>query len=100
MGKILMALTSAVMIMASCFGNSLFNSMAQEEQRTELYRYYKSITIESGDSLWSIADEYNTHYSMDNREYVHELKKMNCLREDTIHTGQYLTVLYFSEEKK
>ena len=27
-----------------------------------------------------------------------KLKKMNNLREDTIHTGQYLTVVYFAEE--
>ena len=35
---------------------------------------------------------------MSAKEYVSELKRMNNLKEDTIHKGQYLTVVYFSEE--
>ena len=38
-----------------------------------------------------------THLDVYKRQ-VEELKKMNNLREDTIHTGQYLTVVYFAEE--
>lgn len=54
--------------------------------------------IQEGDSLWSLAKEYREGGSLSAKEYVEELKKMNNLREDTIHTGQYLTVVYFAEE--
>ena len=33
--------------------------------------------------------------SMSMEEYVNQLRQMNGLKKDTIHTGQYLTVVYF-----
>ena len=32
---------------------------------------------------------------MSTEEYVKELKRMNSLRSDTIHKGQFLTVVYY-----
>ena len=68
------------------------------EEEKAATRYYKSVEIQEGDSLWSLAKEYREGGSLSAKEYVEELKKMNNLREDTIHTGQYLTVVYFAEE--
>ena len=59
----------------------------------------KSIQIKSGDSLWSIADEYKENSTMTIEEYVKELRIMNQLKGDTIHTGQYLTVVYFEDNR-
>lgn len=55
--------------------------------------YYKSISIRQGDSLWSIAGEYSDNCGMDIREYVKEIKRLNSLTSETIHTGEYLIVL-------
>ena len=77
-------------------GRTMLTSMAEEEKAAT--RYYKSVEIQEGDSLWSLAKEYREGGSLSAKEYVEELKKMNNLREDTIHTGQYLTVVYFAEE--
>ena len=35
--------------------------------------------------------------SLSSEEYVDQLRQMNRLTEDTIHAGQYLTVVYFQE---
>lgn len=76
------------------FGRTVFVSMAEEESRY-MPRYYKSIQIQEGDSLWGIAQEYCEDGQMSPQEYVEELKFVNQLHQDTIHAGQYLTVIYF-----
>ena len=84
---------------SALLGHSLFNVMAGEEQ-DRFSKYYKSIQICQGDSLWSIADEYRENSTMTVEGYIKELRTMNQLRSDTIHAGQYLTVMYFEENKK
>jgi LysM repeat protein len=32
---------------------------------------------------------------MSTEEYIRELKRMNSLRSDTIHKGQFLTIVYY-----
>lgn len=74
---------------------SNFNAKAQDNTPGQ-NKYYKSIVIEEGDSLWSIAKEYmGTGYD-GVEEYIDELKSMNGLGSDTIHTGQHLVVTYNS----
>ncbi len=94
MKKLMTILALVVLIGSNFFGHSLMNAMAEEPAGPEMSRCYKSITIQEGDSLWAIAQEYScgTQYSV--KEYVAELKKMNGLKEDTIHAGNHLTVMY------
>ena len=56
-------------------------------------RYYKSISIESGDTLWDIAEEYMTSDYDSVNEYIAELKKINCLKSDDIQSGQHLIIV-------
>ena len=55
---------------------------------------YKSITIESGDTLWSIAKEYCPNY-VDKQEYVKILMNVNNLSTDVIQQGEHLVVVYY-----
>lgn len=71
---------------------------AQNEQRVGLKRYYTSVQIQQGDSLWKYAEEYGKGSGYSKKEYVEELKRMNGLTRDEIHAGRYLTVVYFSEQ--
>lgn len=89
-----------LMICSILFGSSIFNVMAEEPESAQIYRYYKSLEIQDGESLWSIATRYNTHDQMTIKSYIKELKAMNGLKQDTIHAGQHLTVLYFSESER
>lgn len=68
----------------------------EEEQKTSK-KYYKSIVVESGDSLYSIANKY---YSADYdsiENFIYEIKKVNGLRSDYICQGRYLTIPYYDE---
>ncbi|MDF2987072.1 MAG: Peptidoglycan-binding LysM [Eubacterium sp.] len=39
---------------------------------------YETVTINSGDTLWSIAQQYNSD-NRDIRGYIHDIKKLNNL---------------------
>lgn len=93
MKKIVIACFTVVLSVGLFMGRTIFTSMAKEESNTT--PFYKSIQIEEGDSLWRIAGQYKERSSMSTSEYVNCLRQMNCLKNDTIHTGQYLTVVYF-----
>lgn len=75
-------------------GVSLLNSKAEENNLQKVIIYYKSIEIQAGDSLWTIAEEYAPHTGMTTKEYIKELKQMNDLKKDIIHAGCHLTVMY------
>lgn len=93
MKKLYGVLMMILFVMGAVFGVSLDNVLAKDSQEGA-QRYYKSVRIEQGDSLWSLAREYGDS-RMPASEYVEELRNMNGLTSDTIHWGQYLTVLYF-----
>lgn len=63
------------------------------------YKYYTSILIKSGDTLWTLAEEYgdDIHYKS-NAAYIEEVKQINHLAGDQINAGEYLIVPYYSSE--
>ncbi len=63
------------------------------------YKYYTSVRIGQGDTLWTIAEQYCTDPA-EIRSYIKELKSINNLERDEIHAGNYLTVVYYSDEYK
>lgn len=62
------------------------------------FKYYTSVQIEKGDSLWSIAVNHMTPEYDNVQDYIEEVKELNQLDEDNIHSGQYLTIPYYSSE--
>ena len=84
-----------VITLGSVVFGTIFSKAKNPTADITQYKYYKSITIERGDSLWSIAEEYCTG---DTREYVDELKQLNSLTSDTIYEGQHLLVAYYDTE--
>lgn len=64
------------------------------------YKYYKSIELSYGDTLWDIAEEYMNEDYDSIYEYIDELKDINGLESDDIHDSQYLMVAYYDSEFK
>lgn len=92
--KKLLALTAlTVIVLSSLYSHSLLAAQAEETPQ-DLQRYYTSIRIQPGDTMWQIAEEYAPCCGMSADEYVEELKSMNGIKEEVIHRGRYLTVLY------
>ena len=93
-----MFLMTVFLIAACSFTLSAFRSNAKNEIQTS-GKYYKSITVTSHDTLWSIAQQYmdETHYDTVT-DYINEVRYMNSLTDDSIHYGEYLVIPYFEND--
>ena len=98
--KILVMLTVCLFVMGLSifFGNSLVDAHDNSEDTPVQYKYYRSIEIESGDTLWSIAEEYADEHYDSIYDYIYEIKDMNGLISDDIQSGQYLTIAYYDKD--
>lgn len=99
-GKRTAFLTGAAFLIAMVLFGMIFRGIKVRGQEQSRYKYYTSIEIQSGDTLWSIASEIAETYDLDTRACVKELKFMNNLKDDTIHAGNYLTIFYYDDEYK
>ncbi|MGN1146573.1 MAG: LysM peptidoglycan-binding domain-containing protein [Acetatifactor sp.] len=64
------------------------------------FKYYTSITVQYGETLWDIADDYiDYNQYKDKSVYIAEVQSINHLDNDTqIRAGQSLIVPYYSSE--
>ena len=77
------------------------NALASSKKDISSYnKYYTSIKIESGDTLWTIVDEYIDNLDVSKAEYIDEICQINEISEDEIHAGDYIVVPYYSDEIK
>ena len=75
-----------------------FSSKAKDGS-VELNKYYKSITIEYGSSLYSIACEYADSSKGTIDDYINEVRSINHLsEEEDIYSGQNIIIPYYSYE--
>ena len=94
---LLLGLLSLVIIVG--FGSTAGSSFVMAESNSNTAsiqrKYYKSIEIEAGDTLWDIAKEYRESHYDAIYEYINEVMDINGLDSDEIHAGQYLTIPYY-----
>lgn len=77
----------------------LFGSIKAQAASSEVsYKYYTSVQVQNGDTLWNIAKDYITDDYDDMNAYLAEICSINHISDDNIHAGQYLTIPYYSEE--
>lgn len=91
--SLLLVMSSTVLIGADFIEHNSYKTESIAIQKTQ--KLYKSIQINSGDTLWSIAKEYTDQNYQSVEEYMDELVKINHLSTDLIVEGQYLTVVYY-----
>lgn len=80
------------------YGARLVNAHDRADNDTIEQKYYKSIQIVAGDTLWNIAEEYMNENYDSVTEYIDELKAINGLTSDSIQEGQYITIAYFDAD--
>ncbi|MCD2491071.1 LysM peptidoglycan-binding domain-containing protein [Lacrimispora sp. NSJ-141] len=97
--KVKFAAILGAILMFSVIFFSVFVSAKSSRTDASLYKYYTAVQIDRGDTLWNIAKEYCPDPNQ-LKSYVKELKNINHLKSDEIHAGNYLTVVYYSEEYK
>ena len=81
-------------------GTSMNTFASSEKDIASYHKYYASICIESGDTLWTIADEYIEGFHISKSDYIAEICEINGISEDTIHAGDYIVIPYYSQDVK
>lgn len=87
---------TAVFLVRSC----VIVANAGTEDTTSDYKYYTSIEIQHGDSLWSIAETYVSDEYDSIQDYIDEIKEINHIDGDTITQGSYICIPYYATEFK
>lgn len=97
--RIIVLILSLFIIVTISFLFISFSTEANDLEHQPSYKYYKSVEISKGDTLWSIAnDNYDSAHYKDIQEYITEVKKLNTLTSDEIVTGNYVIVPYYASE--
>ena len=91
------------MIKAFCFGFVLFSVLAFAcssfaDAHNDSQKYYTSVYINSGDTLWDIANTYCSVEYRNQQEYIDEVMRLNHLTSYDIHSGNYLILPYYGSK--
>lgn len=97
---ILLIITFVIVIGSIVYGTIFASAHAGSEEADMQYKYYKSIVIEDGDTLWSIASEYCDEHYADTQDYIDEIISTNQLKSSQIYAGQHLIVTYYDTQFK
>ena len=95
----LVALAAALVLIFTLSYHAIVSNATEADAEVS-YKYYKSIEISYGDSLWAIADTYAGEQYASAKDYIEEVMHINHLSDDTLIAGQYLIVPYYSTEFK
>lgn len=88
---------AGIILFVICGTTTTANAGTQTSIR---YKYYTSIEVQEGSSLWDIAQTYMTEEYKSPEEYIKEVKKINHMKNDLLYVGSYLCVPYYSSEYK
>ncbi len=91
----LLTLTIVLVLVLSLSYKAIL-SEANTGDTPEYFKYYTSIEVHYGDSLWSIAEEHLGCKYASATDYIDEVMQINHLKDDTLIAGQYLIIPYYS----
>lgn len=78
-----------------------FKSKAQSGDAELSCKYYKSITVGAGDTIWDFAELYaDTDFYDSYGCYIKEVMDINHLKDEQIIYGQHIIIPYYSHEFK
>lgn len=88
-----------VLILSFALSYHALLSQANTKLEDVSYKYYTSVQIEPGDTLWTLADKFadERHYASQD-QYIAEVMRMNHLTGENIWAGDYLILPYYSTE--
>ncbi len=91
-----------LLIVAACFFALFMTATKTEAHKMDKpsYKYYTSVTVDAGDTLWTIAEEHMTEEYRSIDEYMSEVASINHLKGDRLTRGQTLCIPYYSTEYK
>lgn len=92
-----MAMVLGVILTFSVLGTSA--QATGMDQASDSYKYYKEVYVESGDTLWTIAEAYTDGSVSAIKDCIAEVRDINGLSKyETLKSGTYITVPYYSSQ--
>ena len=76
-------------------GGVLSNAHGNLAEEPVGFKYYKSIEIKQGDTLWEIANKYMTDEYNSPQEYIDEIKELNGLTSNNIQESKHLLIAFY-----
>lgn len=92
--KIVITIIASFVICILILTLSLFHNTAMASA-SPIDKSYYTIQVESGDTLWDIANQYKDTYT-NTMDYIEELKFINGLSSDQINAGSHLTIVSYN----
>lgn len=94
---ILFVITAAILVFLLGFflGSRNINEVEAKDYTADTVKYYTSVEIEDGDTLWEIADEYMSQEFEDKEAFIDEVCEMNHITGSMIRSGSTILVPYY-----
>ena len=100
MEKRLIVVISIIVVSLGILLGSSISAFASAREKAQLHKYYTNVQLRQGDSLWKLAGEYAST-DQSEQEFIDEVCEVNGISEsNTLQSGQYLVVPYYSETEK
>lgn len=90
----------AVIVAIFSINTFMIKAKASSEEEVHKYKYYTSVVVGNGETLWEIAKEHSSEEFASLNAYIDEVKSINHLTTDKIYAGEELIVPYYSTEYK
>lgn len=81
-------------------GSSMSALAGSDADIASYNKYYTSVRVEAGDTLWDMADEYVEGFNISKSKYIAEVCELNGISGDDIQAGDYIVMPYYSQEVK
>ncbi len=91
--KLILCISILLVASIIIFGASGMNRDVSANTHNE--KYFKCISVERDDTLWSIAKEYMSEEYDSVEDYIAEVMEINGLTSDTLYNGASIIVPYY-----
>ena len=88
---------TAMLFLGVFIGSRQVVSVEAQELLPQTEKYYTTIQVQSGDTLWDIADDYMSAEYENKTDFINEVKEMNHITGSMIRAGEILLIPYYSE---
>ncbi len=95
--NIIFAVFTMVLVVTCAIMISGFGSESEASKGQNYEKYYMSYEVQTGDTLWSIAQIYTVNCNQDITSYINEIISSNHLNDSTIQSGTFLIIPYYME---
>lgn len=93
----LLALAAVIIVCLAILLGGAVRALASSDSGAKLHKYYTSVRVERGDTLWELADSYTVEGLMDREDFIREVSRLNRLTDGQIHSGAYIVVPYYAK---